>query len=130
MKIGEIAKRTGLKIETVRFYEAEGLIGTPSRSGGNYRVYDEIQLNRLSFVKRSRDLGFTLDQVRALLRLTDDPDGSCAEACAIATRHIEVIDRKLADFTALRAEIIQWSGKCTAGIVAECKVIDALSHAT
>src|SRR3546814_9491698 len=72
MKIGEIAKRTGLKIETVRFYEAEGLVPAPIRSGGNYRLYDRSHLDRLSFIKRSRDLGFTLDQVRALLRLSDD----------------------------------------------------------
>ena len=129
MKIGEIAKRTGLKIETVRFYEAEGLIGPPSRSGGNYRVYDLAQLDRLSFIKRSRDLGFTLDQVRALLRLADDPRGSCAEADEIAASHIEVIDRKLADLASLRAEIATWGGTCTASTVAECKVIDALSSA-
>lgn len=129
MKIGEIAKLTGLKVETVRFYEAEGLIASPSRNRGNYRVYDKGQLNRLSFIKRSRDLGFTLDQVRALLRLADNPRGSCAEACDIATSQIELIDRKLADLAVLRAEIAQWGGKCTASIVAECRVIDGLSHA-
>ena len=84
MKIGEIAQRTGLKVETVRFYEAEGLIAPPERSGGNYRLYGQSHLDRLAFIKRSRDLGFTLDQVRDLLRLADDPRGSCAEADAIA----------------------------------------------
>lgn len=128
MKIGEIAKATGLKVETVRFYEAEGLIGAPTRSGGNYRVYDRSHLDRLSFIKRSRDLGFTLDQVRDLLRLADDPRGSCAEADAIATVHIQEIDRKLADLATLRAEIAQWGGTCTATTIAECRVIDALSH--
>lgn len=127
MKIGEIAKRTGLKVETVRFYETEGLVAEPIRSGGNYRLYDRTHLARLSFIKRSRDLGFTLDQVRALLRLADDPRGSCAEADAIAASHIEVIDRKLADLAALRAEIATWGGTCTATTIAECKVIDALS---
>jgi DNA-binding transcriptional MerR regulator len=86
MKIGEIAKRTGLKIETVRFYEAEAG-SAPIRSGSNYRLYDRSHLDRLSFIKRSRDLGFTLDQVRALLRLSDDPRGSCAEADQIAAVH-------------------------------------------
>lgn len=129
MKIGEIARRTGLKIETIRFYEAEGLIAPPSRSVGNYRVYHASQLDRLSFVKRSRDLGFTLDQVRALLRLSDDPHGSCAEACSIAADHIDLIDRKLADLAALRAQIAEWGGTCRSGIVADCKVIDALSQA-
>jgi Cu(I)-responsive transcriptional regulator len=128
MKIGEIAKSTGLKIETIRFYEAEGLVSPPIRNGSNYRLYDRSHHERLSFIKRSRDLGFTLDQVRALLRLADDPRGSCAEADEIASVHIAEIDRKLADLAALRAEIAQWGGTCTASIVAECKVIDALSH--
>ena len=128
MKIGEIAKRTGLKIETVRFYEAEGLVSPPLRSGGNYRLYDRSHLDRLSFIKRSRDLGFSLDQVRALLRLADDPQESCAEADTIAAVHIAEIDRKLADLTTLRAEIAHWGGTCTVGTVAECRVIDALSH--
>ena len=129
MKIGEIAQRTGLKVETVRFYEAEGLIAPPERSGGNYRLYGQSHLDRLAFIKRSRDLGFTLDQVRDLLRLADDPRGSCAEADAIATVHIQEIDRKLADLAALRAEIAQWGGACTVTIIADCRVIDALSHA-
>src|SRR3546814_10057543 len=87
-----------------------------------YRLYDRSHLDRLSFIKRSRDLGFTLDQVRALLRLSDDPRGSCAEADQIAAVHIAEIDRKLADLTALRSEIAQWGDTCKASIVAECKV--------
>jgi Cu(I)-responsive transcriptional regulator len=126
MKIGDIAKRTGLKIETVRFYESEGLIDPPLRSGSNYRLYDRSHLDRLSFVKRSRDLGFTLDQVRDLLRLADDPRGSCDEVDAMAVRHIEEIDRKLADLHVLRDEIAKW-GRCDATIIAECRLIDALS---
>src|SRR3546814_20733976 len=82
------------------------------------------------FIKRSRDLGFTLDQVRALLRLSADPRGSCAEADQIAAVHIAEIDRKLADPTALRSEIAQWGDTCNARMVAECQVIDALSHFT
>jgi Cu(I)-responsive transcriptional regulator len=127
MKIGEVARRTGLKIETVRFYESEGLVPPPVRSGGNYRLYDRSHLDRLSFIKRSRDLGFTLEQVRALLRLAENPRESCAEADEIVAIHIAEIDRKLADLAALRAEIAQWGGTCTASTVAECKVIDALS---
>jgi Cu(I)-responsive transcriptional regulator len=126
MKIGDIAKRTGLKIETVRFYESEGLIEPPLRSGGNYRLYDQSHLNRLSFVKRSRDLGFTLDQVRDLLRLADDPRGSCAEVDAMAVQQIAEIDRKLADLQTLREEVARW-GHCDATTIADCRLIDALS---
>ena len=127
MKIGEIAKITGLKVETVRFYEGEGLIDAPRRSGGNYRLYDRSHLERLFFIKRSRDLGFTLDQVRDLLRLADDPRGSCDAADAMAAAHIEEIDRKLADLQKLRSEVMKW-GRCDATTIAECRLIDALSH--
>jgi len=126
MKIGDIAKRTGLKIETIRFYESERLIDPPLRSGSNYRLYGQSHLDRLSFVKRSRDLGFTLDQVRDLLRLADDPRGSCAEVDAMAVQHIEEIDRKLADLHTLRKEVAKW-GRCDATTIAECRLIDALS---
>ena len=126
MKIGEIAKITGLKVETVRFYESEGLIGAPLRSGGNYRLYDRSHLDRLSFIKRSRDLGFTLDQVRDLLRLADDPRGSCDAVDEMAVQHIAEIDRKLVDLHALRDEVARW-GRCDATTIADCRLIDALS---
>lgn len=126
MKIGDIAKRTGLKVETIRFYEGEGLIDAPLRSGGNYRLYDQSHLDRLSFIKRSRDLGFTLEQVRDLLRLADDPRGSCDAVDEMAVLHIAEIDRKLADLHALRDEIASW-GQCDATTIADCRLIDVLS---
>jgi Cu(I)-responsive transcriptional regulator len=126
MKIGDIARRTGLKVETVRFYENEGLIEAPRRSDGNYRLYDQSHLNRLSFIKRSRDLGFTLDQVRDLLRLADDPRGPCDAVDEMAVLHIGEIDRKLADLQTLREEIVKW-GRCDATTIADCRLIDALS---
>lgn len=129
MKIGEIAKRTGLKVETVRFYEAEGLVASPIRSGGNYRLYDRTHLERLYFIKRSRDLGFTLDQVRDLLRLANDPRGSCDGVDEMAVLHVAEIDRKLADLQALRQDIVEW-GRCDATTIADCRLIDALSSGT
>lgn len=127
MRIGDIANRTGLKVETVRFYEREGLIDAPRRSDANYRLYDHSHLDRLSFVKRSRDLGFTLDQVRDLLRLADNPRDSCDEVDEIVELHITEIDRKLANLAALRNEVVRWGGGCDASTIANCKVIDALS---
>lgn len=126
MKIGEIAKQTGLKVETVRYYESEGLIDAPRRNGGNYRLYEQAHLDRLSFIRRSRDLGFTLDQVRELLRLADDPRGSCDAVDEMAMRQIVEIDRKLADLQTLREEIVKW-GRCDATTIADCRLIDALS---
>lgn len=127
MKIGDIARITGLKVETIRFYEAEKLIAVPGRSGGNYRIYDAAHLGRLSFIKRSRDLGFTLDQVRELLRLADDPNRPCAEVDAITSSHVVEIDRKIADLQALRGELVRRLDSCEGQTIADCRIIEALS---
>lgn len=127
MKIGDLARATGTRVETIRFYEAEGLIPAPARSGGNYRIYEPAHLDRLSFIRRSRDLGFTLDQVRALLRLADDKDASCAEVDAIAATQVAEIDRKLADLQALRGELVRRLDACSHATIADCHIIEALS---
>ena len=127
MKIGDLARATGTKVETVRFYEAEGLIPPPARSSGNYRIYEQAHLARLSFIRRARDLGFTLDQVRTLLRLADDRDAPCAEVDAITTAHVTEIDRKLADLQALRGELVRRLDSCAGSTIADCRVIEALS---
>ena len=94
--IGELAKATGTKAETVRYYERIGLLPEPARTSGNYRAYSRPHLERLSFIRRARDLGFSLDQVRALLRLADDREQSCAEVDRIAKLHLTEVDRKIA----------------------------------
>lgn len=130
MKIGVLGRLTETRTETIRFYEAEGLLPTPARTAGNFRIYEEVHLKRLSFIRRSRDLGFTLDQVRDLLRLADDASGSCAEVDKIAAAHVESIDRKLADLKALRAELVRHLNDCCATTIANCRIIEALSPAT
>jgi len=127
MKIGDLARATGTKVETVRFYEAEGLIPPPARSSGNYRIYEQAHLARLSFIRRARDLGFTLDQVRTLLRLADDRDAPCAEVDAITTAHVTEIDRKLTDLQALRGELVRRLDSCAGSTIADCRIIEALS---
>ena len=127
MKIGDLARATGTKVETIRFYEAEGLIPPPARSSGNYRIYEQAHLARLSFIRRARDLGFTLDQVRTLLRLADDRDAPCAEVDAITTAHVTEIDRKLADLQALRGELVRRLDSCAGSTIADCRIIEALS---
>lgn len=127
MKIGDLARATGTRVETIRFYEAEGLLPPPARNFANYRIYEKSHLDRLSFIKRSRDLGFTLDQVRDLLRLADDRAASCAEVDVIAARHVEEIDRKLADLTALRSELVRRLDSCQRSTIADCRIIEALS---
>lgn len=127
MKIGDLARATGTRVETIRYYEAEGLLPTPARNAANYRVYELAHLERLSFIKRSRDLGFSLDQVRDLLRLADDPGNSCAGVDVIAARHVTEIDRKLADLTALRSELVRRLDSCQGPTIADCRIIEALS---
>jgi Cu(I)-responsive transcriptional regulator len=127
LRIGELARHTGIKVETIRFYEKSGLLPEPERTSANYRAYSDAHLARLSFIRRARDLGFTLEQVRELLGLADDRSRSCAAVDAIATAHLVEIDRKLADLSALRAELSRLIGDCRQGTVADCLIIETLA---
>lgn len=129
MKIGELGQATGTKVETIRYYEQIGLLAAPARNASNYRDYGKAQLARLSFVRRARDLGFTLDQVRELLGLSDDRTQSCTAVDAIATTHLTEVDRKIADLQALRGELSRLIGDCRQGTVADCLIIDSLAPA-
>lgn len=127
LPIGELGRLTGTKVETVRYYERIGLLAAPERTAGNYRAYGPEHLARLSFIRRSRDLGFSLDQVRALLDLSDDRDRSCEAIDAIAKEHLGEVDRKIADLRALRRELGSMIDQCRCGTVADCRIIEALS---
>ncbi len=126
MKIGELASATGTRAETVRYYEKIGLLAPPARTSGNYRSYGGEHLARLSFIRRARDLGFTLEAVRELLNLSDDKTRSCRAVDGIARTHLAEIDRKIADLAALRGELDRVIGSCSHGTVAECKIIETL----
>jgi len=127
LSIGELATATSTKVETIRYYERIGLLPPPARTGGNYRAYARGHLERLSFIRRGRGLGFSLDEVRELLRLSDDRDRSCAEVDRIARAHLTEVERKLTDLTALGAELRQLIGQCQHGTVADCCIIEALA---
>lgn len=126
LTIGDLGKATNTKVETVRYYERIGLLPNPSRSTGNYRTYGATELGRLSFIRRARDLGFSLDQVRALLGLSDDRTCDCAGIDRIANEHLREVDLNLADLTALRRELKAVIDSCDGGTVAECRIIEAL----
>ncbi len=113
MQIGELARATSTKVETVRFYEKIGLLPEPGRTSSNYRDYGRPHLARLSFVRRARDLGFTLDQIRELLALSDDRDQSCSAVDIVARAHLAQIDQKIADLRSLRRELDELIGQCT-----------------
>lgn len=125
--IGELARATGTNVETIRYYERIGVLPAPARTAGNYRAYSRAHLERLSFARRSRDLGFSLDQVRALLRLAERRDQSCGEVDRIARVHLGEVERKIADLTALGDELRRLIGQCGHGTIAECRIIEALA---
>jgi len=129
LTIGELGRLTGTKVETIRYYERIGLLAAPERTAGNYRAYGPDHLNRLSFIRRSRDLGFSLDQIRTLLDLSDDHQRPCEAIDAIAKEHLAEVDRKIADLRALRRELSSMIDQCRCGTVADCRIIEALSPA-
>ena len=127
--IGELASQTGVKVVTIRYYEQIGVLPVPARSSGNYRVYTPQHLLRLQFIRRCRDLGFTLDQVRQMLRLSSEGGPSCAEICAITANHLEDIEDKVRDLKRLTKELRRINSSCSGNKqMAECRIIEALSQ--
>ena len=126
MTRGVIAARTGVNIETVRYYERIGLLPPPPRSEGGHRIYDEDMLRRLNFIRRSRELGFTLNEVRGLLLLVDGGDYTCGEVESLTTEHLGEVRRKLADLKRLERVLREMVAGCQGGEVPECPVIEAL----
>ena len=127
LTIGNLAKATDTKVETIRYYERIGLLPAPARTRGNYRSYSPEQLDRLSFIRRARGLGFSLPQVRALLSLSDQRRRSCEAVDTIARKHLTEVDRKIAGLADLRRELNSIISQCGHGTIAECRIIEALS---
>lgn len=125
--IGEAARISGVKVPTIRFYEQTGLLPHLPRSEGNRRLYDDAQVKRLAFIRHARELGFGLDAIRTLLSLQDLPDQSCAEADAIAARHLKEVRSRIAALKALEAELDHMLQACAHGRVAECRVVEVLA---
>lgn len=128
--IGEVARRTGVKVPTIRYYEGIGLLPAPPRTEGNRRVYDANDLRRLAFIRHARELGFEVDAIRTLLSLQDRPDQSCAAADAIARARLAEVDRRIEKLMALKAELRRMVDCCAAGSVSECHVIETLADTT
>lgn len=127
--IGKLAAATGIKVETVRYYEKAGLIDPPSRTAGNYRSYRPEDVSRLRFIRRTRDLGFSLDEIRTMLDLAAQRDRDCASVDALASSHLAEVERKIADLQALRRELATVISSCAGGTVAECRILDAFAIA-
>ena len=129
-RIGDLARDTGTKVVTIRYYEKIGLLQNSGRSEGNYRIYGAAELNRLRFIRRCRALGFSLDQIRELADLAEDTERSCAEVDALTRRHLQDIQTKIADLQALEEELQSISSQCQgSGTISSCRIVEAISPA-
>jgi DNA-binding transcriptional MerR regulator len=126
--IGALEKATASNIEMIGYYERIGLLPQPARTAGNYRHYQPNHLVRSGLVRRSRELGFSLDAIRGVLRLADEKDRDCAAVDAIARTHVAEIERKIADLTALRRELRDIISQCNHGSISQCRILDALAQ--
>ncbi|WP_051512445.1 MerR family transcriptional regulator [Skermanella stibiiresistens] len=125
--IGALGKLTGVNVETIRYYERIGLLAGAARSSGNYRIYDDRHVKRLTFIRKARDLGFPLEAVRRMLALSDQPDRPCAEVDDLVVEQMGEVERKIADLTRLRDELARLAHQCRGGLVSDCRIIEALS---
>ncbi|MET4101500.1 DNA-binding transcriptional MerR regulator [Roseovarius sp. MBR-78] len=126
--IGELARRTGVKVPTIRYYEARGLLGVPDRSAGNQRRYGQAELERLRFIRHARDLGFSLAAISALIELQTHPDRTCDTATRIARDQLDATRRKIRRLRALEAELDRITQGCTGdGPARECYVLASLA---
>jgi Cd(II)/Pb(II)-responsive transcriptional regulator len=127
-KIGELARIIGSQVETIRYYEREGLLPAPSRSEGNYRLYGDAHVDRLQFIRHCRSLDMTLDEVRHLLAFRDAPQQNCGEVNAILDRHIDHVTDRIAELTALQAQLHELRRLCDhAQAAKDCGILQSLS---
>lgn len=124
--IGALARAAGTSAETIRWYERAGLMPPPARTGANYRIYAEPALRRLLFIRRARELGFGVDQVRTLVELSEDQGRDCAEVDGMSRAHLEEVERRIADLRRLRRALRRVIGDCRSGSVADCRILHVL----
>lgn len=130
LRIGELAKKADCLVQTIRFYESEGLLPEPARSEGNFRLYDDAHLQRLLFIRRCRAKDMTLDEVRQLLTFRDRPELDCGEVNALVDSHIAQVRAKLKELRELERELLDLRRSCdTARTARECGILNSLAEA-
>ena len=125
----DLARATGCNLETIRYYETVGIMPDPPRTPKGHRSYDDTHVTRLKFVMRSRDLGFSLDEIRGLLGLVDDRTQTCAQVQTVAEAHLEDVKAKIADLERIERVLSETIDRCTGDAAPECAVINALLDA-
>jgi len=124
--IGELSRRTGVNIETIRYYERIGMMPCPLRSQGGQRLYTQDQSRRLAFIKRARTLGFTLEQIKALLVLASG-GGACAEVKRVTEQHLDEVRRRIRDLRRLQKVLEDLAAQCDSGRMSPCPILETLS---
>lgn len=127
LSIGEMARRSGVKVTTIRYYEQLGLIDEPGRTAGNQRRYGRGDLDRLTFIRHARDLGLPLDAIRELIRLSENPDMPHDEAHRIATSHLAAIRERIARLKRLENELTRVEANCQADHAGDCNIMQVLA---
>lgn len=129
LKIGELAKRTNCQVETIRYYERERLLSAPARSEGNFRLYGDEHVARLSFIRRCRSLDMTLDEIRTLLRFRDSPDEICQGVNELLDTHIDLVAMRIAELQRLEEQLRNLRGQCAESRQSrDCGILNELSH--
>ena len=129
LTIGRLAQLSGVNLETVRYYERIGLMPEPGRSGGGHRLYDDMHRRRLAFIRRGRELGFSIEEIRTLLGLAEPQRRSCDEVRAIASAHLRDVRAKIGDLARLEAILAGTVERCDSREAApSCPVLDLLER--
>ena len=128
MTIGRIAESTGVGVQTLRFYEREGLIEPPARSSSGYRAYDESVVTRLNFIRRAQNLGFTLKEIRELIELHYKPNSDCSDITEVAGAKLDAVEQKISDLQQMRDTLKTLLTSCRGGSTAECSVIACFTN--
>lgn len=129
LTISSLARRAACSVETIRFYEREGLLPPPRRTDANYRLYDDVHVERLTFIRRCRSLDITLGEIRTLLNVRDVPDGNCAEVNILIDAHIGQVEARIAELERLREQLKALRHLCGAGRdVRRCGILESLSR--
>jgi Hg(II)-responsive transcriptional regulator len=129
LRTGELARLAGVKIDTLRFYERQGLLPVPPRRASGYREYPPGAVELVRFIQRAQELGFTLREIKELLTLREVPQATCGDVVVLARRKVEEIDAKIGDLRAMRGALTKLLGGCTGSApIAQCPIIESLAR--
>lgn len=126
-RIGELSRESAVNVETIRYYERIGLLQQPARNASGYRCYQADDVRRLSFIRRGRELGFSIEELKTLLQLADHPQSPCAEADQLAQAHLQQVEARIADLQQMRSVLKNLVG-CSSASAEHCRLLETLDR--